>query len=63
MGKIIKLNNKQLEALQRIILDWISDGFTTPPYDTEYYDIFEKIEIEQEDLSTDYDIRRPKEVN
>lgn len=53
------LSPEQLEALQRIVGDWISEGFTTPPYKDAYYDIFEALDLADAD-SYWYDTRRPE---
>lgn len=55
----MNFTDKQVEALKRIVSDWISEGFTTPPYGDAYYDIFEKLG-EAEDNPFSYDTRRPK---
>ena len=51
------LTPKQRETLIDIVADWISEGFTTPPYTDDHYDIFEWLNLGYE--HTDYDIRRP----
>ena len=55
-----ELSQGQREALRRIVMDWIDDGFMTPPYGSDYYDIFEWLEIEQGFGLSSYDIRRPR---
>jgi hypothetical protein len=49
------LTLEQREALKRIVEDWINEGFTTPPYEDAYYDIFEALDVQQ----GTYDTRRP----
>jgi hypothetical protein len=62
----MEFNDTQVEALREIVTDWISEGFTTPPYKDAYYDIFEKLRITNEkrpsggyELPVSYDVRRP----
>lgn len=46
----------EFQELRNIVRDWISEGFTTPPYSDEQYGIFEKLELPK---NRDYDIMRP----
>jgi hypothetical protein len=52
------LTAEQRDALERIVGDWIGEGFTTPPYGLAYYDIFEALGMASNDPHT-YDTRRP----
>ena len=52
-------NEKQIEFITRVLYDWLNDGFTTPPYSDEAYDVIEELKIENEYVVS-YDIERPK---
>lgn len=57
-----QLTTEQLRALKRIVGDWIGEGFTTPPYEDPYYDIFEALELDEApDKTGCYDTRRPSD--
>jgi hypothetical protein len=53
------LSTEQREALRDIVADWISEGFTGPPYDDAQYDIFEALDLAADDPHG-YDTRRPE---
>lgn len=50
------LTSEQWTALARIVSDWIDDGFTMPPYESAYYDIFEALGLAR--AGSVYDTRR-----
>jgi hypothetical protein len=52
------LDEIQIEALRRMVREWVGEGFTTPPYEDAYYDIFAALGIKTQV----YDIERPKET-
>lgn len=52
------LTPEQFDALRRIVSDWIGEGFTTPPYTAAQYDLFEALDLAQ-DNPYSYDTRRP----
>jgi len=41
----MKFTEQEIEALKSIVAGWINEGFTTPPYQEIYYDLFEKLEL------------------
>lgn len=41
------MTEEQREALREIVSDWISEGFTTPPYTEAQYDLFESLELDR----------------
>jgi len=43
------VTDEHYAALQRIVGDWIGEGFTTPPYEDAYYDIFEWLGLVRND--------------
>jgi len=45
---MIKFTNEELEEIRAIIIAWIGEGFTTPPYSNVLYDVFEKLGIDNE---------------
>jgi hypothetical protein len=47
-----------LETARDVVITWVDEGFTTPPYPEEYYDLFEFLGITNEDV-TQYDVARP----
>lgn len=51
------LTPERREALREIVADWISEGFTTPPYDDVQYDIFEALGL-SDDGPGGYNTRR-----
>lgn len=54
------LTPERVDALTRIVADWIGEGFTTPPYPDAYYDIFEWLGLAVgSDPFAGYDTRRP----
>lgn len=53
------LSADQREALEVIVGGWVAEGFTTPPYGSAYYDIFEALDLSP-DGDWGYDIRRPQ---
>jgi len=59
MSLFDNLNDKQREALADIVAEWIGEGFTTPPYTSEQYDIFEGLGLVGD--SWLYEIRRPEQ--
>ena len=50
---------EQLDALRSIVIDWIGEGFTTPPYRAEVYDIFEALDIHGQPSIASYNTDRP----
>lgn len=55
----VEFAGKQVDALRGIVSQWIGEGFTTPPYSDEHYDIFEALKLD-EDIPHSYDTRRPR---
>lgn len=49
----------ELDYLRSMIITWIDEGFTRPPYDAEVYGILQKLGITQADVQ--YDIAPPVE--
>lgn len=56
--KRLELTDGQLATLQNIFYSWVGEGFTTPPYQPEVYDLFEMVGLEKY-AGMDYDIERP----
>ena len=54
----ITLTPAQCAELQHIVTEWIDEGFTTPPYESVYYNIFEILNIDPDSVM--YNIQRPK---
>ena len=52
------LDDETLDALRGIVEEWISEGFTTPPYRPEVYDLFDLLGLDP-DRRRQYDIRKP----
>lgn len=48
---MLELTQDELEALERIIEDWLAEGFTVPPYPAHYKSLFAKLGV----TSTVYD--------
>ena len=44
----LELTEGEFKTLKAIVLDWINEGFVTPPYTDDEVSIFEKLEIEDE---------------
>lgn len=57
----ISFNSEEKEELHGIVIAWLKDGFTIPPYGKAIYSIIEKLEITQEEVH-DYDIKPPKNM-
>ena len=54
----ILLTVDEARYLRHILIDWVDEGFTKPPYDPTIYSLFEKLGIRQRDIH-EYDIERP----
>ena len=54
----MELTEKHKEELKCILASWIDEGFTTPPYTSEIYDLIEWLDIKQEDIVNGYDLER-----
>jgi len=52
----LTLTPAEVETVRRMVQAWIGEGFTTPPYKPEVYDVFEKLGIYE---SFPYDVKRP----
>ena len=65
--RTLSLSDDQYDALRDMVLDWINEGFTTPPYKGVEYDLFEILGINNENgpsygdgtPRTFYDLNRP----
>lgn len=57
MSKSKEFTAEHLAALRGIVLSWIAEGSTTPPYSDAEYDIFEWLGIDEENCGG-YDTRR-----
>lgn len=59
----IEFSREEIEALGRMVAEWIYEGFTTPPYEDAYYAVFEKLDavgvLDLHDWNRDK-IKRPK---
>ena len=53
-----EFTDKQIETLRQIVIDWINEGFTSPPYSPEQLEIFRTLGITNKD-SFMYDVERP----
>jgi len=64
MNKKVSFTDEELDEIKSIVLSWINEGFTTPPYDTIDYSIFEKLNISNENAESEeyylqYNVSRP----
>lgn len=59
-GRIVVFDCRQIPVLREMVAQWIDEGFTTPPYTDEQYDIFEALDLFENPGLCSYDIRRPK---
>ena len=55
---------EELDDIRNIIMAWINDGFTIPPYSDTEYSIFEKLNITEDAVKSEgyylqYDVSRP----
>jgi len=58
---MVKFTDEERSWLIGIVVDWINDGFTTPPYNDEVYSIFEKLGIHNDvPFPLQYDVERPE---
>jgi len=58
---MIEFTDEEVGWLRAIVVDWINDGFTTPPYEEDIYSIFEKLDIHNDiPFPLHYDVNRPK---
>jgi len=57
----MELNFQEINELRKIMIDWLNDGFKTPPYNDEIYSLIKKFGISQEEVSI-YDLKKPKEA-
>ena len=55
------LDGIDVPTLREMIGEWIDEGFTTPPYTSEQYDIFEALGIFEPIGLAQYDVRRPSD--
>lgn len=53
----IVLTAKEAQELKQVLIAWIGEGFTTPPYKPAIYALLRKVGIKQEDVQ--YDIKEP----
>ena len=53
-----KLTAKEREFVCCVLAEWVNEGFTTPPYPSEFYSIADKVGLTQSDAWV-YDISRP----
>lgn len=54
----MNFTDAETKVLKEMAEGWIEEGFTSPPYTTEHYNIFEKLELNPKRFI--YDIERPK---
>ncbi len=55
-----RLSKSEWHILRRVVMEWIDEGFSIPPYHANFYDILDKLHIQPKDVSQ-YDIIRPLE--
>jgi len=55
-----EFTEEETRWLQALIIDWINEGFTTPPYHEIEYSLFEKLGINNDiEHHLFYDVERP----
>lgn len=53
-----QFTSAECRFLAGVLGAWVNEGFETPPYRPEFYDVADKLGLQQEDVM--YDIRRPE---
>ena len=56
-GRLCLDDKETIEELRGMVEEWVSEGFTTPPYTDAQYDIFEALGFTEPIAG--YDVRRP----
>ncbi len=54
------MSKQAKERLRQIVMQWVGEGFTTPPYDDTTYEVFESLGIDNSSFPfPSYDVERP----